>query len=531
MSESRADERLAGPRPRPAGRADLAPALPGLIRERVSARPSAIALRTPRTAVTYAELWERSQTAASILASTGVHPGDVVAVQLPSGPEAVTAMLATWLAGASFLPIDVAMPDERRAHLLSHSRSAAIFDWKTGLVALQPNGGQPPERAEIGQGGAAYIIYTSGSTGLPKGVVIGHEALAGHTAAVMDLLGLNSADTVLQFASLSFDVAQEEIWPTLAAGGMLAFSEGPGLLGAEELAAVAANLGVTVLQLPTAYWRAFCADFEGERGPSFAGVRTVVIGGENCTSDDARAHRGTPLAHTTLVNGYGTTESVITASALVLTPDQNIPNTVSLPIGGPVGPRLLYVLDGGRRPVAQGESGELWIGGPLLAASYLHDPRHSSERFVPDPFAAVAGSRMYRTGDMVRQHPDGNLEYLGRLDNQVKLDGHRIELDEVDQHLSAAPGVSNAVAFTLDDGVGGSVLGAAMARTSRGPDPQAVRAWMRKKVPAYLVPVRMVVLEQLPLTTSGKIDRRSAQAAAAVILRRGDHTPEPRNDR
>ncbi|MEU8505009.1 amino acid adenylation domain-containing protein [Streptomyces brevispora] len=491
---------------------------PAMVRAHAENRPSAIALRTRHTTVTYAELWERARKCAQTLAELGVRPGDTVAVRLPSGPGAVAAMLGSWLAGAVFLPIDTATPEERRGHLLGHSRAVALIEAETGPTALTaPRDGAEDDRDTMtADGPAAYLIYTSGSTGAPKGVLVGHRELAGHVIAATELFGLDEHDTVLQFASIGFDVAQEEIWPTLAAGGTLAFHEG-GVPGTDDLASLVRDLGVTVLQLPTAYWRMICAELDGAAGPSFGAVRTVVIGGENATTADARTHRRTPLAGTTLVNGYGPTETVITATAMVIAPHHNLPETGGLPIGGPVGTRVLHVLDENRLPVAPGEPGELWIGGDLLAAGYLHDPRRTRERFCPDPYAQRPGARMYRTGDLVRRYEDGTLEFLGRIDNQVKVRGHRIELDEVDRYLLDAPGVSSATAFTLDDGNGGQLLAAAVARSAQGPDPQAVREHLRGRVPGYLVPGRIAVLDRLPLTTSGKTDRRAAAAAAAEL--------------
>ncbi|MER5891083.1 amino acid adenylation domain-containing protein [Streptomyces sp. NPDC001941] len=492
------------------------PAVASLVHARVVEHPDATALRTPTRTLSYAELWRLATDRAHDLHRLGVRPGDVVAIRLPAGPEAVAAMLGSWLAGAAFLPVDTATPDERRHHLLHHSGAVATVEPGTGPVLDQAAAAaRRPLEPAVEE--PAYVVYTSGSTGAPKGVLVDHAALAGHVRATVGLLGLTPRDTVLQFASLGFDVAQEEIWPTLAAGATLAF-HGAGVPDTGALAELAARLDVTVLQLPTAYWRMACAELDGAPGPSFAGVRTVVIGSESATTDDARAHRRTPLAHTTLVNGYGPTETVITATALVLPPHAPLPDTAGLPIGGPVGERLAHLLDERRSPVADGDSGELWIGGPLLAAGYLHDPARTDERFAADPFATAPGARMYRTGDIVRRHPDGHLEFLGRADNQVKVRGHRVELDEVDRHLLTVPGVTSATAFTLDDGAGGHLLAAALGRTAQGPDPQDVRARLRERVPAYLVPGRIVVLDRLPLTTSGKTDRRAAAAAAAALL-------------
>ncbi|MFC7472554.1 AMP-binding protein [Actinomadura keratinilytica] len=287
-------------------------------------------------------------------------------------------------------------------------------------------------------------------------------------------------------------------------------------------------MGVTVLQLPTAYWRMLCGELDGAPGPSFDGVRTVVIGGENATAADAHAHRRSPLGRTTLVNGYGPTETVVTATALVLTPGTPVPGTASLPIGGPVGNRLLHVLDERREPAADG-TGELWIGGPLLADGYLHDPERTRERFLADPYAKEPGARMYRTGDLVRRLPEGGLEFLGRVDNQVKVRGHRIELDEADRHLMETPGVAAAASFTLDDGAGGRLLAAAVtAAPGAAPTPAAVREHLRGRVPAHLVPGRLAVLERMPLTVSGKIDRRAAEAAVTALTGEADQTPPGR---
>ncbi|MFD0273429.1 non-ribosomal peptide synthetase [Kitasatospora sp. NPDC127111] len=516
--------------------------VPDLIDARADADGPAVALRTADGELGYAELRDRADRTARDLTDLGVGTGDLVGIRLPAGPALVVAMLAVWRAGAAFLPMDAAAPDEYCARLLRDSGAAAVFDRGERPAALPTaRRGAALDPAPAPGDRPAYVIYTSGSTGAPKGVVVGHRALAGHVAAAVDLFALDRQDVVLQFASAGFDVAQEEIWPTLAAGGTLAFRSA-GAPDAAALAAQARALGVTVLQLPTAYWRLLCTETAGgpdgprgtgaasgdAAGPDFTGVRTVVIGGESATANDVDVHRRGPLGHTTLVNGYGPTETVITATALVLRPGQPVPGSTGLPIGGPLGERLLYLLDEEQRPVPDGVPGELWIGGPLLAAGYLHDPGRTAERFRPDPFAAPAGTgsgpdaRMYRTGDQVVRRADGELEFLGRLDNQVKVRGHRIELDEVDRHLLDTPGVTAAAAVTLDDGAGGLTLGAGISRTPDGPTAEELRDRLRPRLPAYMVPGPIFVFDRLPLTPSGKIDRRAVAALAAA-----EHTPAP----
>ncbi|MEV5353789.1 non-ribosomal peptide synthetase [Streptomyces sp. NPDC052693] len=478
-----------------------------------------VALRTADTAVTYAELAERARKSAAELSSLGVGAGDVVGLRLPSGPGAIVAMLACWHLGAAFLPMDAAAPDAYRDRLLSRSGARAVVD-AGGPRALV--GTASPARPAIGPSGdrPAYVIYTSGSTGTPKGVLVGQDAFAEHATGIGDLLELRDTDTVLQFAGLGFDVAQEEIWPTLAVGGTVAFLDTPDrALSPADLARRVRDLGVSVLQLPTAYWRLVCAQMQGPDGAglSFEGVRTVVIGGEAAVTKDVRAHRDGPLGHSTLVNGYGPTETVVTCTAFVLRADEPVPATTGLPIGGPVGARRLYVLDPDGRPCADGGPGELWVGGSPLAHGYLDDPTRTAERFRPDPFAAVADARMYRTGDQVVRHAGGALEFLGRLDNQVKVRGYRIELDDVDRHLTATAGVTAAAAVALDDGMGtgGRVLAAALSVTVGGPTAEQIRADLLGRLPSHLVPGLIRVHDVLPLTGSGKIDRRAVAALLA----------------
>ncbi|MFF3066859.1 non-ribosomal peptide synthetase [Kitasatospora sp. NPDC057936] len=489
---------------------------------------SRVALRTTGTDTTYAELWERAQKTGAELSALGIGPGDLVGIRLPSGPGVVVAMLASWLAGAAFLPMDAAVPDEYRDRLLSRSGARALVDAE-GPHALAGADAGTAAQLNVGRlaDRAAYAIYTSGSTGTPKGVLVGQDALAAHAVGVADLLGLQPADTVLQFAGLGFDVAQEEIWPTLAVGGTVAFLDSAArALPSVELASRARELNVSMLQLPTAYWRLLCAEMQGA-DVSFAGVRTVVIGGESAGTKDVHAHRAGPLGHCTLVNGYGPTETVITCTALVLRPDDPLPTTTGLPIGDPVGDRRLHVLDADRRPADPGAPGELWIGGTPLADGYLDDPSRAAENFRPDPFSAADDdARMYRTGDLVLRHPDGAVEFLGRLDNQVKVRGHRIELDEVDRHLLDTPGVTAAAAVAIDDGTGtgGRTLATVVSVGPDGPTADGIREHLRARLPRHMVPGLILVRDRLPLTPSGKIDRRAVAAAATATTAAG---PEP----
>ncbi|MFI5698815.1 non-ribosomal peptide synthetase [Streptomyces xanthochromogenes] len=508
-------------------------ATPSRVADRIAARaghPDAtvrerVALRTAAADITYTELWERAQKAGVELAALDVGAGDVVGVRLPSGPGAVAAMLACWHVGAAFLPMDASAPDAHRDHLLHRSRARAVIDGD-GPRALT---GAAPSATGGPRDEGAYVIYTSGSTGTPKGVLVGQDAFAEHTTAIAGLLGLRDTDTVLQFAGLGFDVAQEEIWPTLAVGGTVAFLDSKDrALSPAELADRVRELGVSVLQLPTSYWRLLCAQMQGAEssGCSFEGVHTVVIGGEAAGTNDVHVHRNGPLGHSTLINGYGPTETVVTCTAFVLPAHEPLPPTAGLPIGGPVGNRRLHVLDADRRPVPVGSPGELWVGGSPLAEGYLGEPLRTEERFHPDPFGSVPGARMYRTGDLILRHPDGALEFLGRLDNQVKVRGYRIELDEVDRHLTDTRGVTAAAAVALDDGsgTGGRILAAALSVIADGPTAEQIREELRGRLPSHLVPGLIHVRDTLPLTASGKIDRRAVAALLADAY--ASSTPE-----
>ncbi|MER8095238.1 non-ribosomal peptide synthetase [Streptomyces goshikiensis] len=505
----------------------LTAASPSRVAERIAAtagHPDAAvreraALRTADATVSYAELWERVSETAVELSVLGVGDGDIVGLRLPSGPGVVAAMLACWHVGAAFLPMDAAAPDAYRDGLLSRSGARAVID-TDGPRTLAPGPAAAHPASDGRDDHTAYIIYTSGSTGTPKGVLVGQTALAEHSTGIACLLDLHDTDTVLQFAGLGFDVAQEEIWPTLAVGGTVAFLESADrALSPAELARQVCALGVTVLQLPTAYWRLLCSQMQGADATdvSFAGVRTVVIGGEGAGTKDVHVHRDGPLGHSTLVNGYGPTETVVTCTAFVLRADEPVPATTGLPIGGPVGARRLHVLDADRRPVAPGTPGELWVGGSPLADGYLGDPERTAERFHPDPFATASNPRMYRTGDLVLRHPTGAVEFLGRLDNQVKIRGYRIELEEVEGYLTGTDGVTAAAAVALDDGTGtgGRVLAAALSVRAGGVTAERIREDLRGRLPAHLVPGLIRVHDTLPLNASGKIDRRAVAALLA----------------
>jgi amino acid adenylation domain-containing protein len=452
----------------------------------------------------YGELDARVDAIAAALAEAGLAPGDRAAVTADGSAAAVIALAAVMRAGACAVPIDPAHPESRRAELMRDA--GCRLTASPGLVpttATAPVGARPDA--------PAYAIYTSGSTGRPKAVVVGHAAAVRHAAAAADLFELTPDDRVLQFASLSFDVAQEEIWPTWLAGGTVVMRP-RAVPDTAALGRLVAEHGITVLQLPTAYWRAVLADSVRIDPAALRALRLVVIGGEAASLADVHRWRDSPFGDLDLINGYGPTECVVTATAFRLGAGDPLPATGGgLPIGSALPGRRLWILDEAGRPVPAGSAGELYVGG-LLADGYLGRPELTAERFGE---IEVGGERhrAYRTGDLVRECEPGVLEFFGRLDNQVKVRGYRIELEEIDAALRDCPGVDDAATVLLRRPSGEPMLAALIVGETA-----SVTAEASRRLPVYMLPAATVAAERLPLTTSGKVDRPAAQALVAEAL-------------
>ena len=486
--------------------------------------PRRTALAGPGGQWTFQQLDDRVTAAAAALTAAGVRRGDRLALVMSAGTGALTAFAAAVRSGACVVPLDPALPAARLGFALHDADCgfaitraedrARVRDLATPECRILAPGdlegpsvfaGGAAEAARPGDEDLAYAIYTSGSTGQPKAVTVGHRAAAGHAHAAAGYFGLAADDRVLQFASLSFDVAQEEIWPTWLTGATLVVKDAamPDGFG---LAAICREYGLTVLQLPTAYWRALLAVSDKLDSTDFATVRLVIIGGEAATIRDTERWRAGPLARAELVNAYGPTECVVTATAYRLAPGAPLPVTSGgLPIGAAFPGRSVHVFDPDGGTTAAGEVGELFVGG-LLADGYLGRPELTAHRFVTRTVDGGA-RRLYRTGDLVRAGTD--IEFVGRTDSQVKQRGYRIELEEVEAALRAGDVVAAAAALApRPDGelILGAVVvgGAGTAQTD-----------VARLLPAYMVPAVIVSVDAVPLTVTGKIDR----AAVADLLR------------
>ena len=504
--------------------------------------PDAPAVVCGEVTWSYAELDAASGRIAGYLAGLGAGPEQVVAVALPRSAEMVAAVLGVAKTGAAYLPIDPGYPAERISFMLADARPALIVctqetaglfggagDGAVGGSATRPAGGQvvvlddpvtaaaiaacAPDGlgARVGVDGAAYVIYTSGSTGVPKGVVVSHRGLAGLVASQADRFGVGPGSRVLQFASLSFDAAVSELAVTLGSGAALVVP-GPGELPpAGSLAEVVAAGGVTHLTVPPSV----LATVDEPLPPS---VATVVVAGEACppglAAGWAQTHR--------VINAYGPTEVTVCASMSVpLDPD-----AVVVPAGRPVANAQVFVLDGALGLVPPGVAGELYVAGDGLARGYLGRSALTAERFVACPFGPT-GARMYRTGDLARWTAEGELVFAGRADEQVKVRGFRIEPAEIEAVLAAHPAVAQAAVIAREDDPGQQRLVAYVVPAGAGGvDVPELRAFMAARLPEYMLPAALVVLDGLPVTVNGKLDRAALPAPefGAMLISREPRT-------
>ncbi|WP_050514751.1 non-ribosomal peptide synthetase [Streptomyces rimosus] len=477
--------------------------------------PDAVAVRGRDGTLTYAELNERATRLAVRLRQQGIGPEDLVAVLLPRTPDMVTAVLGVLLAGAAYLPVDPAYPAGRIAFLLDDARPRAVLtsteqaphlpDGAPPAVLLDaPGPGGPLPAFSVRPGNAAYVIYTSGSTGQPKGVVVTHRAVHNFARWSTGALGAEAFTRVLGATSLSFDMSVFEILVPLMTGGSVE------LVGnLLSLLTVPDWSGSLINTVPSVYRKVIAAEWVRERADHY------VFCGEPLPAELVReVLRRSPGA--TVHNIYGPTEVTVYATSWRC-PPQRPDDPTPPPIGTPVTNVRCHVLDAALRPVPVGHTGELYLAGDYLARGYAGRPGLTAERFLADPFGPPGG-RMYRTGDLARWNADGQLEFIGRADHQVKVHGHRVEPGEIEALLTALPEVAAAAVVATDDGEGDRRLTAfAVAAEGHRPGPAAVRERLAAGLPAPLVPAAIVFVDALPLNPNGKTDRPALQARAAAL--------------
>ncbi|WP_416971231.1 non-ribosomal peptide synthase/polyketide synthase [Streptomyces sp. 4F14] len=473
---------------------DAQPAvLPDLFRRQATRRPDAPAVVSGAKTVTYAELDAHSNRFAHHLIQQGVGPEDLVALKLPRSIELAVAILGVLKAGAAYVPVDPEYPEARIAHMLDDARPRVVIE--EAVEATDHPDTAPPVRVLPQH--PAYVIYTSGSTGRPKGVVVTHAGIPSLVAAQAERLALDDDSRVLQFTSTGFDASFWDLCAALLTGATLVLAPVDAPLPALT------DLDVTHVTVPPSVLVAL----EGELR-----ARTLVVAGEACSPE--LVQRWAPGRR--MINAYGPTETTVCATMS----DPLIPTGQLPPIGRPIAGARVYVLDAGLQPVAPGVAGELYVAGAGLARGYLNRPALTADRFVADPYGPP-GSRMYRTGDLVRWTRGGELEFAGRADDQVKVRGFRVEPAEIEAQLADHPEVAHTVVAVRRDRLVGYVVPVPGAE----PDPAALRAHLKERLPDHMVPGAVVVLDALPLTPNGKLDRTALPTPEFTSFGREARTP------
>ncbi len=492
-------------------------------REHVARRPDAVAIEGPDGRVGYAELDRRANRVARGLLRAGVVPGGLVALRFDRSAANIVAMLGVLKAGAAFLPLDADTPAERQEWILADSgarlalvvpsSSSAFPGWSGMVIGLDAHASvfadEEPTDPGVGHDPSrrAYVIYTSGSTGRPKGVEIEHRSLANLVCHYHERLALTPADRCTLLANPSFDASVADVWPGLCAGGTLLVPEKGLLLDPDGLIAWLAASRATFSFVPTPLGEILF----GRPWPAAPSLRHFCVGGDVLRR---RPPAGLPFV---VWNTYGPTENTVDSTWGIVEPD----GTSARPtIGRPIANVRAYVLSATLDPVPPGVEGELYLGGEQVARGYLHRPALTMERFLPDPFAEITDARMYRTGDRVRWRDDGELEFLGRADDQIQIRGQRAELGEIEACLLEHPRVVAACCRPVADGedIAGVVAHVALAEGGEGdadPTPE-LRGHAARRLPAFMVPSRFIRHAALPMTPQGKVDRAALDAWGAA---------------
>lgn len=501
-----------------------------LLEAQVERAPDAVAVVYEDSRLTYGELNRRANQLAHYLRRLGVGPEVTVGISVERSPEMMVGLLGILKAGGAYVPLDPTYPPERLAFMLDDAGVPVLLTrrhlevgeikHKVQVVHLDEQweriGRESEENLVSGvtAGNAAYIIYTSGSTGTPKGVVIEHRSLVNYVQAAGAAYALEPSDRVLQFAPLSFDASAEEIFTCLACGATLILRTSSMIDSIPFFLEKCREWGLTVLGLPTAFWHELTRKIAADALALPPSLRLVIIGGESVLPELVAAWQkhGSPTVQ--LMNTYGPTETTIVAT-MYRVPGLAEADAVlrRVPIGRPISNAQVYLLDRFLNMVPIGVPGELYIGGAGLARGYLNRPALTAEKFIPHPFSNSVGTHLYKTGDLARFLPTGDVEFLGRIDHQVKIRGYRVELEEVEAALRKHLHIQEALVLACEDVTGSkSLVAYIVPRHEFVLTSSSLRHFMLEQLPDYMVPSAFILLEALPLTPSGKVDRRALPA-------------------
>ncbi|PWB29424.1 hypothetical protein DCO48_22205, partial [Pseudomonas sp. SDI] len=511
-----------------------------LFEQQVARQPDAPALLFAEQQLSYAELNRQANRLAHHLVTLGVGPEVLVGIAAERGLDMIVGLLAVLKAGGGYVPLDPKYPQERLlcmiedsgvALLLSHSQLLPELAVPPGLPALcldLPHAWETlPDSNLVNRAHAdnlAYVMFTSGSTGRPKGVGISQLALTRHAFVSLAFFNLSGSDRVLQFSTFNFDGFVEQLYPALICGASVVL-RGSEIWDSETFYRELIDQRISVVDLTTAYWNMLAKDFAAHGPRDYGVLRQVHSGGEAMPVEGLSAWQEAGLGHVRLLNTYGPTEATVTVTALDCSDYVNgsRPLPLTLPIGSVLPGRSIYLLDDSGQPAPAGLVGELVIGGDLLARGYFGRPGLTAERFLPDPFGAP-GSRLYRTGDLSRYRSDGVIDYVGRIDHQVKIRGFRIELGEIEARLVEHEQVHEALVLAQKASSGHHLVGYlvptdrqlhAASAEQQAALRDSVKAYLKSTLPDYMLPTYLILLERLPLSPNGKLDRKALPAADA----------------
>jgi len=515
-----------------------------LLNDKAKEFKSHTALVAGEDKLTYGELHAKAEKVAALLQKKGIETDQLVGIFMERSVEMIVAVLGIVKAGAAYMPLDPSYPEKRNSFmlkdtgvkiLLTHTQledKASSYEVESIYLdrdwSLIENSRQKYLKPELQPDSLAYVIYTSGSTGTPKGVQVTHNNLLSFCLAANDEYKVGPDDRVLQFASIAFDIFVEEVFISLSSGASLVLRNKEILKGTNSFWDFTALHNISVVSLPTAYWHTLCSQIE-TNNIDIKNLRLFVVGGGAMSLAMLERWQNKMGKKIRVLNSYGPTEGTVAVSCFDVT-DYEASHEKTLPIGKPTKNSKLYTLDNNGQQCPVGIPGELFIGGPQVAKGYLNRPNLTESRFIDDRFSKIPNAKLYKTGDICRFLPDGNIEFMGRNDSQIKLRGLRIELGEIEQALLRHKLVKEAVVIVHKSDSGDKQLVGYLVPFENEIDVNDVQKELRKQLAAYMVPSVYMIIDEIPLTVNGKVNKKALPEPDRSNILNSDEIVLPRND-